>query len=108
MGRFITANLPASGKPKTVVLDSALVTSQQRPDPQESTYARAGWNVAGGRLQHNGVTGAMFADLRVYPLKGYGVSAMTNIGAAPLGSAAVNDLMAILEAMNNKWSELFA
>jgi len=72
-----------SGKPKAAVLDSALVTSQQRPDPQESTYARAGWNVAGGRLQHNGITPAMFADLRVYPLKGYGVSAMTNVGGAP-------------------------
>jgi CubicO group peptidase (beta-lactamase class C family) len=114
MAKFIRANLPQSGKPKVVLTDAALVTSQEQPDPAESGFSRAGWAVHDSGdsryLEHNGDNGRSYAWLRIRPPRNCGFAAMTNVGGdydSSIGSVAVVELIGTLEHMQNNWSTLF-
>ncbi|MCU0635419.1 MAG: beta-lactamase family protein, partial [Gemmatimonadaceae bacterium] len=116
MAKFITANLSESGKPKTVVSDTTLRQSHERPDTAESRYTRAGWervsSTTGFSVRHNGDNCRSRAELRVFPTQNHGYAAMTNVanGCADgkhIGAEAVSATLAVLKDMHERWSTLF-
>lgn len=112
MGRFITANLHRSGKPKAVVSDTTLRHAQEQPAPGETPFTRGGWKASTETdgeyvLWHNGNNNKSYAELTISPERNYGYAAMCNV-SGKIGKEAVAELNDILEDMHANWTTAFA